>query len=97
MESIFSDLYNSKPRPYQVLPKSREYAELREEVFRCSDGLDQRLKNISHDLSQRYLDIIDDFARLHGYEAEECFHMGLSMGLMLMAEAMGFRPKYYMD
>ena len=97
MESIFSDLYHSRPKPYQVLPHSKDYADLRKELFRCSDGLKERLENISKDLSRRYEDMIDSFAELHSHEAEETFRMGLSMGLLLMAEAMGYQPKYFMD
>lgn len=97
MESIISKLYHSELHPYQLLPHSEEYAERRKEQFRCSDTLEPSLQAISKDLTTQYVSVIEGFAELAAYESEEMFRAGVSLGLSMMAEAMGYEPKYFCD
>ena len=96
-ESIILKLYNGELHPYRLLPHGQEYTEYRKEVFSCIDKFAERLNHVSADLKERYMTMNDDIAALHSYEAEEMFRAGVSLGLTMMAEAVGYTPKYFCD
>lgn len=88
MNSIFRELYLGNISPTELrLPLSPEYRQTQHAFREKYDYFTQVLKTVRPDLSQTYDDLCELDMNMNMEDMESMFFHGLSIGIMLVAEA----------